>query len=111
MNAKSTSAPGDAAHEVEKVATFIETAKRLLAEGKMIDLTGLQRNVDVLCRALREAPPEEAGALKESVADLLAGLDLLAAALSDQYAEVSRGLERSVRRTALAAYDRTADES
>lgn len=110
MNVKWTHAPRDAGQEVEKVATFIDTAQRLLGEGKMIDLSGLQRNVEVLCQALREAPPEQARPLKESVADLLAGLDALAAALSGQYEEISHGLQRSVRRQALAAYDRAADD-
>lgn len=105
MSANPTSAPGDAAQEVEKVATFIDTARRLLADGKMIDLAGLQRNVDILCRALHQAPPADAAALKDSVAALLAGLDALAEALSSQYETLFQHLDGSLRRKALAAYE------
>ena len=97
--------------EVEKVASLVSTARRLLDDGKMVDLAGLQRNVDVLCQAVRQAPLKNAKALKDSVAAILADLDQLAEALTAQYEALSRRLEGTVRREAMNAYAEPKDTS
>lgn len=103
--------PLDVHEEVRKVTSLINAARRLLAEGKMVDLAGLQRNVDILCQTLRHAPPKESQAAQESVASLLDGLDTLAEALTAQYKEFTRQLEGTVRQHAAAAYERTRDDA
>ncbi len=103
--------PPDVQEEVRKVTSLINATRRLLAEGKMVDLAGLQRNVDTLCQTLRKAPLEESQAAKETVASLLDGLDTLAEALTAQYEDLTRQLAGTVRRHAAAAYDRSRDDA
>ena len=101
----------DIQEEMRKVTSLINAARRLLAEGKMVDLAGLQRNVDVLCQTLQQVPPKQSQAAKESVASLLDGLDTLADALTAQYEEFTRQLEGTVRQHAAAAYERPGDDA
>ena len=103
--------PRDVQEEVRKVTSLINAARRLLAEGKMVDLAGLQRNVDTLCQTLRQAPSKESQAAQETVASLLDGLDTLAEALTAQFEDITRQLEGAVRRQAAAAYDRSRDDA
>jgi hypothetical protein len=103
--------PPDVYEEVRKVTGLINASRRLLAEGKMVDLAGLQRNVDMLCQTLRQAPPKDSKAARKTVASLLDGLDTLADALTAQYEEITRQLEGTVRRHAAAAYERPKDDA
>ncbi len=103
--------PRDVQEEVRKVTSLINTASGLLAEGKMVALAGLQRNVDTLCQALRQVPPKESQAARDSIASLLDGLDTLAEALTAQYEDITYRLEGTVRRQAVAAYDRSRDDA
>ncbi|MDP6573085.1 MAG: hypothetical protein QGI06_06190 [Rhodospirillales bacterium] len=103
--------PRDIHEETRKVASLINAASGLLAEGKMVDLAGLQRNVDTLCQALRQVPPKEGQAARETIASLLDGLDTLAEALTAQYQDITCRLEGAVRRQAAAAYDRSRDDA
>ena len=101
----------DAQEEVRKVASLINAASGLLAEGKMVDLAGLQRNVDTLCQTLRQGTSREGQAARESIASLLDGLDTLAEALTAQYEDITCRLEGTVRRQATVAYDRSRDKA
>ena len=103
--------PRDVQEEVHKVTSLINAASGLLAEGKMVDLAGLQRNVETLCQALRQVPPKEGQAARGSIASLLDGLDTLAEALTAQYEDFTYRLEGAVRRQAAAAYDRSRDDA
>lgn len=93
------------ASEMDKVASVIATARRLLDDGKMVDLSALGTKVEALCESARKAPAGEREALARSMEALVAALDDLAEALKTQFgnmcAESAQGPERT---RALNAY-------
>jgi hypothetical protein len=104
-------APLDMATEAEKIAALIETARRVLADGKSVDLSALEDKVRVLCEAAHHAPATERQALKRSLGGIIDGLDALAADLTEHHRSLSEGLSDDVRRRAAAAYARTRDDT
>ena len=95
---------GDLAQETEKVATLITAAGKHLAEGKMVDLSALENKVRVLCRAITEAPAEEARKLKGAIEAILNDLDGLEADLTDHLRNLRREMEGTLRKKAIGAY-------
>ena len=101
----------DVAVEVRKVASLISTARRLLAEGKMVDLSALEGKVKTLCGAICQAPPKDTEGLEASVNDLAEDLDRLTVELTAQFRAITRQIEGAVRRQAMDAYGKAKDES
>ncbi len=97
--------------EVEKVTSLITTARRLLAEQKMVDLTALEGKVGTLCEAIRHVPAEESAAAKASLTAILEDLDRLAAELTAQNEDVNAQTVNTARRQAMEAYPKTNDDS
>ncbi len=97
--------------EVDKVTSLVATARRLLAEQKMVDLSALEGKVRELCDAIRRAPPGETAAGKASLTAILEDLDRLAAELTAQNEDVSAQTVNTVRRQAMDAYTETNDDS
>ena len=87
----------DIKEEMRKVTSLINAARRLLVEGKMVDLAGLQRNVDILCQTLQQSPPKQSQAAQKSLVSLLDGLDTLAYALTAQFIAYTRQAESTLR--------------
>ena len=101
----------DVRDEARKVASLIDTARRLLAEGRMVELSALEGKVQTLCDAIRRAPPEDAEELKSPIRAILEGLDRLEAELTVQNEVVTARQEDAVRRQAMEAYRSEKDES
>ncbi len=94
----------DIATEMDKVASVIATARRMLDEGKMVDLSALGAKVEVLCEGARNAPPAEREALARSMEALVAALDDLAEALKTQFGTLCAESRAPDRTRALNAY-------
>lgn len=65
--------------EVQKVASMVGTARRLLATGTMVDLSALETKVAGLCAAVDRLPRDEGRSLVPSLDALMGSLDRLAA--------------------------------
>jgi len=77
---------------LETTADRVGAARRLVAAGQMIDLSGLETEVDGVCRAIRELAPRAQKDFTSPLVRLVDELDKLAADLRAQYERVQRGL-------------------
>ncbi len=66
---------------VERLDGTLRTAQALLLAARSVDLSGLDAAAGRLCAASLDLPPEAGRALREKLAELLARLDMVEAAL------------------------------
>ncbi len=97
--------------EADKLTSLVTTARRLLAEKKMVDLSALDGKVRALCDAIRRVPPEDTAAVKAALTDILEGLDRLEAELTVQNEDVNAQTVNAARRQAMDVYTKTEDKS
>ncbi len=90
--------------EVHKVASLVDTARQLLAEGRIVDLSALEGKVRLMCDAIQDAAPEEQAELREPVEAVINALDQLEADLTRQYGAILAEHENSTRMAAMDAY-------
>lgn len=75
--------------EVEKAASMIGTARRLLATGAVIDLAALEDMVRHLCAAVEGLATEDGRQYLPRLEALLGSLDALAEALKGQHGRLA----------------------
>jgi len=92
------------AKDAEKVAALVTAARHHLSEGKMVDLTALEGKVRTFCEAIADATEEETRGLKTTVEEILGGLDILEAELTDQLRGLKDQMEGTYRQKAVDAY-------
>lgn len=78
------SAPTDIGEELEKAASMVTTARRLLATGTMVDLSALEGKVRSICEALAGMARDDGRALLPVMERLLRDLDRLAEAITER---------------------------
>lgn len=71
--------------ELEKAASLVGTARRLLATGTMVDLAALEGKVKGICRGVIDMDLEDGKVLRPDMEALIAELDLLAADMRHRY--------------------------
>ena len=101
----------DVKTEVRKVASLVGGARRLLAEGKIVELSALEGKVKAMCEALKHAPPEVAKGLEKPVGAIIEDLDRLQADLTAQHRSLAERLENDERQRAAKAYRKVKDET
>lgn len=92
--------------ELEKVASVVAAARRVLSEGRMVDISGLQARVAKLCDAIMERAPNNASSLGHAMESLLADLDRLSDDLTRQFGVISGSGDGSNLQQGLSAYAR-----
>ena len=97
--------------EADKVTSLVTTARRLLAEQSMVDLSALDRKVRALCDSLRHVPPEDTAAVKAALTDIVEDLDRLEAELVAQNEDVNAQTVNAARRQTMDSYTKTKDGS
>ncbi|KIL97301.1 hypothetical protein CCC_00362 [Paramagnetospirillum magnetotacticum MS-1] len=75
--------------ELEKAATLVGTARRLLATGTEVDLAALEGRVRYVCGAVLGLERKEGEAFRPGLEALVADLDLLAHALTQRHTPTS----------------------
>ncbi|MDX9862392.1 MAG: hypothetical protein RBS99_15895 [Rhodospirillales bacterium] len=96
--------PADLALEMDKVAAVIATARRLMADGRTIDLSTLEGRIDGLCARIRQTPPASRDGVVRAMENMVRALDELEAAIRTR---VGGGESGGVaRRRVLNAYAR-----
>lgn len=78
-------APDAIRQELEKAATLVGTARRLLATGTEVDLAALEGRVRFVCGAVLDLDRTEGAAFRPGLEALVADLDRLAAALDQRH--------------------------
>ena len=111
MSKANTGLRPDVLPEVDKLTSLVTTARRLLAEQKIVDLSALDGKVRALCDATRHVPPEDTAAVKAALTDIVEDLDRLEEELTAQNEEVNAQTVNTARRQAMDAYTKTKDES
>ncbi|MEQ8968486.1 MAG: hypothetical protein RID91_21890 [Azospirillaceae bacterium] len=67
-----------------RVAEAVELARETAAAGGLVDMAGLDRRVDALCRAVVALPADDARRFETVLDDLIGRLDALAATVRAQ---------------------------
>ena len=92
--------------EADKIASLIATARRLLQDDKMVDLSALEGKVAGLCQRFGNVPPEAAEPFRATINAIMADLDQLAGDLARQNAKVQLINTGNDPRRVADAYDK-----
>lgn len=92
--------------EADKITSLIRTARSLLEDGKLVDLSALEGKVADLCRRFSNIPPKATETFRATIKDIMADLDLLATELARQNEKVLKARPGSSPRHAATAYER-----
>jgi hypothetical protein len=88
-----------------EAATMVGTAKSLIADGGIVDLSGLDARVRDICKAIPELARDEREELKPALIALMDGLGGLAETIKTQHAMLAEKLSTvSQGRRAVGAY-------
>ncbi|HEY9163598.1 MAG TPA: hypothetical protein VIN57_03220 [Magnetovibrio sp.] len=90
--------------ELEKAASLIYGARRLMAEGRSVDLHALEERVRTITSAVQSAPSGVQEAYKEHLGVLVEILDALERDIEDQHKALEEGLKSIKLREAHGAY-------
>lgn len=71
--------------ELEKAATMVSAARRLLATGTMVDLAALEGKVRFICETITTMDRDEGQIMLPVMEGLLADLDGLESAIRERY--------------------------
>jgi uncharacterized protein Yka (UPF0111/DUF47 family) len=63
--------------EIDKLQSFVQTAQRLIYEGKAVDVTSLEEKIDHLCQSLEKLPPNNGRELAPALEKLMTSVDQL----------------------------------
>lgn len=77
---------------LETTAERVSAARRLVAAGQGVDLSGLEQEVDQVCGAIRDLPNETQTEFKLPLVTLVDELDKLSNDLTVQHARLEQGL-------------------
>lgn len=99
------SALRDIQTELDQTSGVIERFRTCLAEGSVIDLTGLDRRIEGMCNAIIELPEDQRATVKATLIGLIDELNGLVEVLSRQQDKVSEELKGvASRQKAVSAY-------
>lgn len=90
--------------ELEKAANLISGARRLMSEGRQVDLGAMEERVRAVNQAVNAAPPEVADGYKDHLLALLEALDVLEQDLQTHHKALKDGLSTIRHREAEIAY-------
>lgn len=69
-------------------ATVVSEARRTIEQGNLVDLSGLETEVNTICEALRILPKGQGESLKPMLVSLAADLDTLTQALTAAHSKL-----------------------
>ena len=86
-------APALVREELEKAASLVTTAFRLLATGTMVDLSALEAKVRFICEGLAGMEREDGRDFRPGMEALIADLDRLAEAIEERHTPLAAHLD------------------
>ena len=91
--------------QLDQSSGVIEGFRNSLAEGSVIDLTGLDQSIEAICTAINELPAEQRITVKAALIGLIDDLNGLVDMLHIQKSKASEGLKGvTSRQQAVSAY-------
>jgi hypothetical protein len=100
------SAAYDLERAIEQAGALIQAASRLISEGRVLDLKGLEGRIARLCRSVAARPGLEAQSYLPRLEALAAGLDELGQVVDDRRALLAEFADEMPPAGAAAAYGR-----
>ena len=90
---------------LQAASTVVAEAKAAVERGDLVDLAGLDREVDGICKGLTGVNPEDSESLRSALIALASDLDHLTSALSGAHKKLTKDLgELGNRQRAVKAY-------
>jgi hypothetical protein len=99
--------PETALSEVEKIHAVLSTARRLINDGRSIDLSAVDERIRTLCAAVEALPAAQGRTLAPALSALLSEFDALAADLNERYGGLPSLGDIASSRDAAAAYGKS----
>lgn len=90
--------------ELEKAASLISGARRLMAEGRHVDLSAMEERMRAITEAVQAAPPDVAASFKDHLGTLMEALDVLEQELQAHHDALENGINTIKHREAQDAY-------
>lgn len=84
MTSQSEGPVGGVREELDKAASMVVAARRLLLTGTMVDLSALEGKVRCICERIGAMPREDGRPLVPVMETLIGDLDRLAAAIQER---------------------------
>lgn len=91
--------------DLEKAASLITGARRLMAEGRHVNLNAVEERVRIITETVQAAPPDVAVAFKEHLEALLDAVDAVERDLEAHHEALEHSLDTLKHREALDAYN------
>lgn len=96
---------GDIQVQLEQTSGAIEGFRASVADGVAVDLTGLDKSIEVMCDAINALAPDQRLTVKATLIGLLDAMNSLVEDLKGQQDEISEDLKGvSSRQQAVSAY-------
>lgn len=76
---------------LKSVLDYVQDCDRRVAQGEIMDLQGLDKNVIEICDAVAALPPKDAKPLEKQMATLISKLEHLADAMRQQQQKFAAG--------------------
>jgi hypothetical protein len=90
---------------IEQISTMVDAARRLVAEGHLVDLRSLETRVATFCSAIQNVSTDAAAQIRPVMLGLVDELGRLDAAVRQSQSETAAKLgETLARRRAVSAY-------
>lgn len=97
----------DAARDIARLTDLVTAARAILADGRVVDLTGLDQETRSVAERLRLHRPDNQGPIKTALLALVDEMDRLKAAIEEQRTTFARELSQlQAGRNAAHAYGR-----
>ncbi|MBT5049244.1 MAG: hypothetical protein HOM58_12160 [Rhodospirillaceae bacterium] len=96
--------------QLDQTSGIIEGFRRSIADGALIDLSGLDQSVEEMCGAIGKLPADQRLSVKQALITILDALTTLVDSLEEQQLEASDSLKGvSSRQQAVSAYGRSSN--
>ena len=92
--------------EIEKVDSVITTAQRLLADGKIVDLSALEGRAESLCDQIIDADVDSTDDISQALRDVLGKLERLGEELVAQHEAAGGDISDMPVKKAIDAYEK-----
>lgn len=91
--------------QLDQTSGIVDGFRRTIADGTLIDLTGLDQGVEEMCSAIAKLPADQRPSVKQALITILDALNGLVESLEEQQREASDGLKGiASRQQAVSAY-------
>lgn len=77
--------------ELKALLNYVQDCDRRVNRGEIMDLSGLDRKVIILCDAIAHMPQSDAVGFEPQMNELIKGLETLATSMKEQQAKMTAG--------------------